>query len=95
MSAWLVFSMVGFYPVPGTDQYVIGAPAFTQSTLSVPGGTFTVSAPAASPTNVYVQSVTLNGAPLATPVIHHSDLKAGGTLVFEMGANPSRWGQGS
>jgi predicted alpha-1,2-mannosidase len=95
MSAWLVFSMVGFYPVPGTDQYVIGAPAFTQSTLSVQGGTFTVSAPDASPTNLYVIGVTLNGAPLATPVIHHADLKPGGTLVFQMGPTPTTWGQGS
>ncbi|HEY6464228.1 MAG TPA: glycoside hydrolase domain-containing protein, partial [Polyangiaceae bacterium] len=59
----------------------------------VTGGTFTVSAPDASPTNVYVQSVTLNGAPLTTPVFHHGDLEAGGTLVFEMGPTPSTWGQ--
>lgn len=95
MSAWLVFSMVGFYPVPGTDQYVVGAPAFTQATLSVPGGTFTMTAPDASPTNIYVIGVTLNGAPLTTPLIHHSDLKAGGTLVFQMGPTPTTWGQGS
>jgi predicted alpha-1,2-mannosidase len=95
MSAWLVFSMVGFYPVPGTDQYVIGAPAFTQSMLAVQGGTFTVSAPAASPANIYVQSVTLDGAPLTTPILHHADLKAGGSLVFEMGPAPSTWGHGS
>lgn len=95
MSAWLIFSMVGFYPVPGTDQYVIGAPAFTQAALSVPGGTFTMTAPDASPDNVYVVGVTLNGAPLTTPVIHHADLKAGGTLVFQMGPTPTTWGQGS
>jgi predicted alpha-1,2-mannosidase len=93
MSAWLVFSMVGFYPIPGTDQYIVGAPAFTQSTLSVAGGTFTVTAPAASPTNIYVQSVTLNGTPLTTSIFHHADLKAGGTLSFEMGPDPSAWGQ--
>jgi len=95
MSAWLVFSMMGFYPVPGTDQYVIGAPAFTQTAVAVQGGTFTVSAPAASPDNVYVTSVTLNGAPLNTPLIHHSDLKPGGTLVFQMGPTPTNWGQGT
>ena len=95
MSAWLIFSMVGFYPVPGTDQYVIGAPAFTQAALSVPGGTFTMTAPDASPDNVYVVGVTLNGAPLTTPIIHHADLKAGGTLVFQMGPTPTTWGQGS
>jgi predicted alpha-1,2-mannosidase len=93
MSAWLVFSMLGFYPVPGTDQYVVGAPAFAQATISVPGGTFSISAPQVSAQNIYVQSVTLDGAPLGTPVLHHADLKAGGTLVFEMGPSPSGWGQ--
>jgi putative alpha-1,2-mannosidase len=95
MSAWLVFSMVGFYPVPGTDQYVIGAPAFTQAAISVPGGTFTMTAPDASPDNVYVVGVTLNGAPLTTPLIHQADLRPGGTLVFQMGPTPTTWGQGS
>jgi predicted alpha-1,2-mannosidase len=94
MSAWLVFSMLGFYPVPGTDQYIVGTPAFPQATFSVAGGSFTVTADGASPDNVYVQSVTLNGAPLTSPLIHHADLKAGGTLGFVMGPAPSTWGQG-
>ncbi|HEX3345652.1 MAG TPA: GH92 family glycosyl hydrolase, partial [Polyangiaceae bacterium] len=95
MSAWLVFSMVGFYPIPGTDEYVVGAPAFTQATVAVPGGTFTMSAPDASPDDVYVVGVTLNGAPLTTPLLHQADLKAGGSLVFQMGPAPTTWGQGS
>jgi len=95
MSAWLVFSMLGFYPVPGTDQYVIGTPAFPQATIAVSGGTFTITADQVSSDNVYVQSVMLNGAPLTSPLIHHSDLKAGGSLSFEMGPAPSTWGQGS
>jgi putative alpha-1,2-mannosidase len=95
MSAWLVFSMLGFYPVPGTDQYILGTPAFPQATIAVQGGTFTITADQASPDNVYVQSVMLNGAPQASPVFHHSDLKAGGTLSFVMGPTPSSWGQGS
>jgi predicted alpha-1,2-mannosidase len=93
MSAWLVFSMLGFYGIPGTDQYVVGAPMFPKATIAVSGGTFTVTAPAVSSANVYVQSVTLNGAALTTPMLHHSDLKAGGTLAFVMGPEPSGWGQ--
>jgi predicted alpha-1,2-mannosidase len=93
MSAWLVFSMLGFYPVPGTDQYVVGAPAFPQATIAVQGGTFTITAPGAAPDNNYVQSVTLNGAPLTTPMLHHSDFKAGGSLAFTMGPAASTWGQ--
>jgi predicted alpha-1,2-mannosidase len=95
MSAWLVFSMLGFYPVPGTDQYVVGAPAFPQATISVAGGSFTITANGLSPSSLYVQGVTLNGAPLSTPVFHHGDFKPGGSLVFQLGPTPSTWGQGS
>jgi putative alpha-1,2-mannosidase len=95
MSAWLVFSMLGFYPVPGTDQYVVGTPAFPHAQIAVAGGSFTIDAPDASPVNVYVQSVTLDGAPLATPIVHHADFKPGGNLTFTMGPAPSTWGQGN
>jgi predicted alpha-1,2-mannosidase len=93
MSAWLVFSMLGFYPVPGTDQYVVGAPAFPHAQIAVAGGTFTMDAPSVSANNVYVQSVTLNGVPLASPVFHHGDIRPGGNLTFQMGPAPSGWGQ--
>jgi predicted alpha-1,2-mannosidase len=93
MSAWLVESMLGFYAIPGTDQYVIGAPAFPHAVISVPGGSFTIDAANASPGNPYVQSVKLNGAPLNVAVIHQSDFKAGGSLSFVMGSLPSKWGQ--
>ncbi len=93
MSAWLVFSMLGFYGIPGTDQYVVGAPAFPRATLSVQGGSFTIEAKGLSAANPYVQSVTLDGAPLASPLLHHRDFKAGGTLSFVMGPAPSRWGR--
>ena len=93
MSAWLVFSMLGFYPLPGTDQYVIGAPAFPHAQIAVAGGTFTIDAANVSSDNIYVQSVTLNGAPRTTPMLHHSDLHAGGSLAFAMGPTPSRWGR--
>jgi predicted alpha-1,2-mannosidase len=95
MSAWLIESMLGFYAIPGTDQYVIGAPAFTHAALTIQGGTFTIEAPQASAQNVYVQSVTLDGQALTTPIMHHSDFKAGGSLSFVMGPEPSTWGQGS
>ncbi len=93
MSAWLAFSMMGFYPYPGTDQYIVGTPAFTKSTIAVQGGTFTIEAPGASPENRYVQSVMLNGKPLTKPIFHHSDITAGGTLSFTLGSKPSTWGQ--
>lgn len=93
MSALLAMAMLGFYDIPGTDQYVIGAPAFPKATIAVSGGTFTITASDVSATNVYVQSVTLNGTALTTPLIHHADFKPGGTLAFVMGPEPSTWGQ--
>jgi predicted alpha-1,2-mannosidase len=93
MSAWLLWSSLGFYPVSGSDRYVVGAPLFPHAELSVTGGTFTVDAPAVSDTNLYVQSVTLNGAALSTPELTHADLKAGGSLSFVMGPVPSTWGR--
>jgi predicted alpha-1,2-mannosidase len=93
MSAWLVFSYLGFYGIPGTDQYVVGAPAFPKATIAVAGGSFTIEAPQVSAENVYVQSVTLNGKPLTTPILHQSDFKPAGTLSFVMGPEPSSWGQ--
>jgi predicted alpha-1,2-mannosidase len=95
MSAWFVFSALGFYPIPATDRYIVGTPLFPHAEIAVKGGTFTVEAPGVSDENVFVQSVTLNGAPLDKPEIRHADLKAGGSLQFEMGPAPSNWGRGS
>jgi predicted alpha-1,2-mannosidase len=93
MSAWLVFSMLGIYPVPGTDQYVIGAPAFPHAEVKTAGGVVTIDAPDVSDANVYVQAVTWNGAPVQKPLLHHADLRGGGALVFTMGPKPSDWGR--
>jgi predicted alpha-1,2-mannosidase len=91
MSAWFVWSALGFYPLVGSDRYVLGAPLFTHAEVAVPGGTFTIDAPEVSDTNVYVQAVELSGAPLAVAEIRHADLKAGGSLTFHMGPRPSSW----
>jgi len=93
MSAWLLYSALGFYPVPGTDAYVVGAPRLPHATLALPGGTFTIDAPGVSDTNLYVQSVMLNGAPLNAPTLHQSDLVGGGSLAFTMGPHASAWGR--
>ena len=93
MSAWLVFSSLGFYPIVGSDRYVVGAPLFPHAEVAVKGGTFTIDAAEVSDTNIYVQAVTLNGKALATPELKHADLAAGGSLVFTMGPAPSMWGR--
>lgn len=93
LAAWYVFSALGFYPLPGSDRYIVGAPRFPRAEIAVKGGTFTVEAKEVSDANIYVQSVELNGAPLAAPEVRHSDLKAGGSLRFTMGPSPSAWGR--
>ena len=92
MSAWWIFSTLGFYPVaPGIPEYWIGTPRFPSATLNLPNGKkFTVIAKDASSKNIYIQSAKLNGAPLKTPRIQHADIMKGGTLEFVMGAEPNK-----
>lgn len=90
MSAWYVFSVLGFYPVcPGSDQYVLGSPYAKEVTLNLENGrTFTVRAPGVSDRNVYVSVVKLNGKPYDKAYIVHDDIMNGGVLEFEMSARP-------
>jgi predicted alpha-1,2-mannosidase len=96
MSAWYIFTALGFYPVnPASAQYVIGSPVFRHAALHLPNGkTFDISALNNSAKNVYVQSVKLNGQPLDQPVITHEQIVAGGKLEFVMGPKPSAWASG-
>lgn len=94
MSSWYVFSSMGFFPVAGQDVYLIGSPVFEQATIQLENGnTFTVKAPNTSAQNKYVQSATLNGKALHRNWFRHTSIKDGGTLVLEMGSEPSDWGR--
>ena len=86
MSAWYIFSALGFYPFhAGSAEYVLGTPLFTKATLHLAGGKdFTISAPNKTPERIHVKSVLLNGQPLDGFTITHQQLMAGGTLEFEM-----------
>jgi predicted alpha-1,2-mannosidase len=92
MSAWYVFSAMGFYPVaPGSLEYVIGAPQVPKAVIELGGGkTFTVEAQKLSDRNLYIQSATLDGKPYDKAFIRHDDIVRGGTLVFVMGPKPNR-----
>ncbi|HSN17563.1 MAG TPA: GH92 family glycosyl hydrolase [Gammaproteobacteria bacterium] len=95
MSAWYVFTALGFYPVaPGSDQYVIGRPFLDKAVLQLPNGRkFMVLAQGLNEANRYVGSVTLNGKPLDRVYLTHAEIMAGGTLKFMMQAQPNRtWG---
>jgi predicted alpha-1,2-mannosidase len=91
MSAWYVFSALGFYPVaPGSLEYVIGRPSLPRAVLHLPSGkTFTVSAENLSEANLYIQSATLRGEPYDRSYIRHEDIVRGGTLTFVMGPRPN------
>jgi predicted alpha-1,2-mannosidase len=96
MSAWHVFSAMGFYPVcPAQLTYEIGSPIFNKVIIHLDNsyydGDFVIEARNVSRENMYIQSATLNGKPLEKPWFGHSDL-SGGHLVFEMGSENSDWG---
>jgi predicted alpha-1,2-mannosidase len=93
MSAWYLFTALGFYPVnPASGDYMLGSPLFTKMTLRLANGNlFTVLAENNSAKNVYIQSATLNGKPLAIPLIRYDDIVAGASLKLVMGPAPSGW----
>ncbi len=95
MSAWHVFSTLGFYPLnPANGAYIFGSPSVNQAIISLAGGkTLTIEARNNSLANKYIQRVSLNGKPYSKSYITHRDLLQGGQLVFEMGPRPSpTWG---
>ncbi len=86
MSAWYVFSALGFYPVNPVDgKYEFGSPLFEAADLTLPEGkTFTVKAPGSSDSNRYVKSVRFNGQPYTESYITHDMITGGGVLELEM-----------
>lgn len=95
MSAFVVFSMMGIYPVtPGLPIYNIGSPVFPLVRIHLDGGrVFEIDARGASRDNKYIQSATLNGREWAKPWLTHDDVARGGRLVLQMGDTANRqWG---
>ena len=91
MSAWHIFSSLGFYPVnPSNGAYVFGSPLFDEATIGLPENKkFTIIANENSDDNIYIQSVELNGKEYKYSYITHKDIMQGGELVFNMGPNPN------
>jgi len=92
MSAWLVFSMMGFYPVcPGLPYYVLGSPSFDKCTIHLEDGKkFVIEAIGASVGKIYIQSATLNNKNYNKSFILHKDILNGGVLKFVMGKKPNK-----
>jgi len=93
MSAWYIFTALGFYPVaPASNEYAIGRPFFRKATLQLTfpkKNHFTIVAHHLTPENNYVKSIKLDGRPLARPFLKQSDLLNGKLLEFEMGVAPN------
>ncbi len=97
LSGWYVSSAIGFYHVDNlTGDCDISSPLFPKVTINTDGsapGKFEIIAHNVSDKNIYIQSATLNGKPLMVPRFHDKEIKAGGSLVFEMGPEPNyKWG---
>ncbi|MFT6843283.1 MAG: putative alpha-1,2-mannosidase [Psychroserpens sp.] len=94
MSAWYIFSSLGFYPVtPGSNQYIIGGPLFDKATIHLENGkVFTVKSINNSSENKYIKSAILNGENYEYSFINHKDIINGGSLVFEMTDKQTNWG---
>ncbi len=93
MSAWYIFSAMGFYPVtPANNQYIIGTPLFEKAIINLEDGKkFEISAENLSDENKYISSAKLNGKSLNRSFIFHSEIMDGGKLVFKMTDKPSKW----
>ncbi len=95
LSSWYALSAMGIYAVtPGEPVYNIGSPLFGKVVLHLPGNkSFVIEARSNNSENKYIQSATLNGASFNRPWITHEEIVKGGSLVFEMGAEPNKkWG---
>ncbi|WP_420236183.1 GH92 family glycosyl hydrolase [Telmatobacter bradus] len=91
ISAWYVFSALGFYPVsPGIPRYQIGSPLFEDAVLELPNGkTLHIVARGAASGKKYIRSVTWNGAVLDHAWITHEQISQGGELVFTLADHPN------
>ncbi|WP_354570271.1 GH92 family glycosyl hydrolase [Glaciihabitans sp. UYNi722] len=94
MSSWSIFSALGFYPLSlGSGNYEIGSPLFTKSTVHLENGKdLVINAPNNSTKNRYIASASVNGTPIDTATLSHDAIANGGTVDFQMSANPTTWG---
>jgi predicted alpha-1,2-mannosidase len=95
MSAFVVFSMMGFYPVtPGSPSYNIGSPFFEEIKIKLGNGkVLRIIGEGSSYDNKYIQSAKLNGEPLNKPWFSHSDIANGGEVRLKMGSKANKaWG---
>ncbi|TKG94947.1 glycoside hydrolase family 92 protein [Puteibacter caeruleilacunae] len=95
MSAWYIFSSLGFYPVcPGSNEYIVGSPSVSEAEMNMGNGrVLKVKVNNLTSDNIYIKSMSLNGVKWTKNYFSHEDIKEGGELVFEMSSRPNKkWG---
>lgn len=101
MSAWYVFSALGFYPVnPASDEYIIGTPLFDEVEIRLPAGpegtqkekTLTIKAPGASEGKMYVEGVAIDGREVEKPMLKHGEIVGADVIEFRMSEEKTCWG---
>lgn len=95
MSAWYIFSVLGFYPVaPGSNEYVIGSPCVKNATINLENGKqFKIEIENYSEQNIYIKEVYLNNKKLERTFLKHEEIISGGNLKFIMSSSPNKkWG---
>jgi len=94
MSAWYIFSALGFYPVtPGSNEYIIGSPVVKSATINLENGRkFQINAPNNKKGRPYIKNVLLNGMEHQQSYLTHGDIVNGGSLTYEMSRRKSDWG---
>jgi predicted alpha-1,2-mannosidase len=92
MSAWYIFSSLGFYPItPGSSDYVLGSPLIAEAVIELGNGKrLTILANNQSATNVYVDNIIVNGKTLEGNLLSHNDIMNGGEIIFEMSDTPKK-----
>ncbi len=90
LSAWYIFSSLGFYPIAGTDIYQIGAPLFEEATINLGENELRIISENYSPDNIYVKSLFINDCQTDRRWIKHSEIADGGVIKFVMSKNPSK-----
>lgn len=91
MSAWYVFSSMGFYPVlPGSDEYAIGSPLIKKAILQLSNGNkLHINAINQSSSNIYVSKIEINGKEHNSNILKHSDIVCGVEITFYMSDTPA------
>jgi putative alpha-1,2-mannosidase len=94
MSSWYAFGQMGIFPNAGQDVYLIGSPAYPQTTLHLAGGKdFIIETRNLLAENIYVVAATLNGRPLDRAWLRHGEIVAGGRLTLTMSNVAGHWGE--